>query len=69
MFARFVQEYGGQKLHIAEADTNNKTVNVRAICGRDCNKRGRWRMSINVPLANLCRNCSRFARNVQIVEF
>lgn len=69
MFARFAQEYGGQKLHIVEADANDKTVSSRAICGRTCNKRGNWRMSINVPLASLCRNCSRVAYNVRIVEF
>ena len=69
MFARFVQEYGGQKLHIVGADANTKTVNARAICGRDCSKRGNWRMTINMPLAHLCKNCGRVAHNVQIVEF
>jgi len=33
MFARFAQEYGGQKLHIVEADANDKTVSARAISG------------------------------------
>lgn len=69
MFARFVQEYGGQKLHIAKADANDKTVSSRAICGRTCDKRGNWGMTINMPLASLCRNCNRVARNVRIVEF
>jgi len=69
MFARFAQEYGGQKLHIVEADANTKTVSTKAICGRDCLKRGNWRMTINMPLANLCRNCGRAARNVRIIEF
>ena len=69
MFARFAQEYGGQKLHIVEADANTETVSSRAICGRTCNKRGNWRMTINMPLAHLCRNCGRVARDVKIVEF
>ena len=65
MFARFVQEYRGQKLHIVEADANTKKVSAEAICGR----KGNWRMSINMPLASLCGKCARFARGVQIVEF
>lgn len=69
MFARFAQEYGGQKLHIVEADANTKTVSSRAICGRNCDKRGSWRMTINMPLANLCKNCGRIAQDVRIVEF
>jgi len=69
MFARFAQEYGGQKLHIVEADANDKTVSARAICGRDCSKRGNWRMTINMPLASLCRNCGRIAHDVCIVDF
>ena len=69
MFARFAQEYGGQRLHIVEADANSKTVSNRAICGRNCLKRGGWRMTINMPLANLCKNCNRVAYNVRIVEF
>ena len=69
MFARFAQEYGKQKLHIVEADANNKSVNTRAICGRTCHKRGNWRMTINVPLANLCKNCGRIAHDVSILNF
>ena len=69
MFARFAQEYGGQKLHIVEADANDKTTSSRAICGRDCLKRGGWRMTINMPLASLCKNCGRVASNVRIVNF
>lgn len=69
MFAKFAQEYGGQKLHIVEADSNTKTVAQEAICKRNCSKRGNWRMTINVPLANLCGNCRRVAHNVQIIEF
>ena len=69
MFARFAQEYAGQRLHIVEADANTQTVSARAICGRNCLKRGNWRMTINMPLASLCKNCGRVALNVQIVEF
>ena len=69
MFARFAQEYGGQRLHIVGADANTKMVSGRAICGRDCSKRGGWRMTINMPLASLCRNCGRIAHNVRIVNF
>lgn len=69
MIARFAQEYGGQKLHIVEANANNKTVSSRAICGRNCDKRGNWRMTITLPLANLCKNCQKVAHDVTIVEF
>ena len=69
MFARFAQEYGGQRLHIVEADPNTKTVSSRALCGRDYSKRGNWRMTINMPLANLCKNCSRIAYDVRIINF
>ena len=69
MFARYVQEYGGQKLHIVEADANTKTVSLRAICGRDCSKRRNWRFSINVSLGELCGNCRRFAHNVEIIQW
>lgn len=69
MFARFAQEYGGQKLHIVGANANTKTALSRAICGRDCSKRGNWRMTINVSLGELCGNCRRFARDVEIIEF
>jgi len=69
MLARFAQEFGGQKLHIVEADANTQTVSSRAICGRDCSKRGNWRMSINLSLGELCGNCRRFAHDVQIINF
>ena len=69
MFARFAQEYGGQKLHIVQADANTNIVSSRAICGRDCSKRRNWRYSINISLGELCGNCKRFARNVQIIDF
>ena len=69
MNARFVQEYGGQKLHITHADANTRLLSQTALCGRDCRKRSAWRMSINLPLGNLCGNCKRRARNVQIIDF
>ena len=69
MFARLVQEYGGQKLHIVQADANTKVVSSRAICGRDCSKRRNWRFSINVSLGELCGNCRRFAYNVEIIQW
>ena len=69
MFARFAQEYRGQKLHIVEADANSKTVSNIAICGRHCFKRKAWRITINMPLNNLCHNCHRFAQDITIVEF
>jgi len=69
MFARFAQEYGGQKLHIVEADANSQTMRSRAICGRSCDKRGGWRITINMPMGSLCHNCHRVARDVRIVEF
>lgn len=73
MFARFCQECGGQRLHIVKADANDKTVNMRAICGRTAQKRGNWRMTINFPLGNLCGNCDRISRTypeqIRIVEF
>ena len=69
MFARFAQEFGGQKLHIVEADRNTETVARKAICGRNCSKRGNWRMTINMPLASLCKNCRRVAHDVTIVNF
>jgi hypothetical protein len=67
MIARFAQEFGGQKLHIVKADTNTQTVSTKAICGRNSNKRGNWRMTINVTLGELCGNCQRFAHNVEII--
>ncbi len=67
MYARYAQQYAGQRLHIVEADANTKTVANTAICGRNC-KQG-WRITINVPLANLCKNCRRFAKDVTIIDF
>ena len=69
MFARFAQEYGGQKLHIVKTDVNSQSVENYAICGRNCSKRGNWRMTINMPLASLCGNCKKLAKDVKIINF
>lgn len=69
MFARYAQEYGGQKVHIVQADANTKTVSMKAICGRTPTRRGNWRMTINMPLGNCCGNCRRFARGIVIINF
>ena len=69
MKARYAQEYGGQKLHIVEVGCDSKTVRGKAICGRNCYKRGSWRMTLNVSLAGLCKNCSRIAHDIRVVEF
>ena len=58
---RYAQEYGGQKLHLVE-EANSEEVAFKALCGRNPNKRGTWRMTINVPLGNACRNCLRVFR-------
>ena len=57
-YYRYAQEYGGQKLHLVE-DFGNGQVAYRALCGRNPQKRGTWRMTINVPLAHACYNCIR----------
>lgn len=73
LFARFAQEKGGQRLHIVEADANDKSLAFRAICGRNCLGNGRWRMTINLPMGNLCQNCGKisntYPRQIKIVEF
>ena len=57
------QEYGGQRLHLVrEVDptfNGGREVEDHALCGRSNGKRGHWRMTINVPLANACKNCVR----------
>lgn len=55
---RYAQEYGGQKLHLVE-EMNSQEVAFRALCGRNPSKRGTWRMTINVPLGNACKNCTK----------
>ncbi len=60
-YFRYAQENGGQKLHLVE-DFGGGEVALRALCGRKPVKRGMWRMTINVPLANACHNCLRVFR-------
>lgn len=68
---RYAQEYAGQKLHLAEEidpDLNaGRTVADRALCGRTNANRGAWRLTINVALGNVCRNCRRI-RNRQLTR-
>jgi hypothetical protein len=52
----WAQEYGGQKLHLVE-DFGHGRVADKALCGRRPKKRGRWRMTINVPLGKGCLRC------------
>jgi len=58
IYYRYAQEYGSQRLHLVE-DLGHGEVAYRALCGRNPSKRGNWRMTINVPLGNACRSCSR----------
>jgi len=65
-YYRYAQEYGGQKLHLVQ-DFGDGEVAYRAVCGRNPGKRGTWRMTINVPLANACKNCVRlFAKRQEL---
>ncbi len=64
---RYMQIESGQKLHLAyeAGEGKDKTHLIEAnhisapICGRGFNKEGNFRMTINVPLANACKNCLR----------
>ena len=56
MNLRYAQEYGGQRLHLVEAHTDD-SVSYRALCGRRPRTRGNWRMTINCPLGNACKKC------------
>ena len=55
---RYAQEYGGQKLHLVEVMDEGKVAFI-SLCGRRPEKRGVWRMTINVPLGAACRRCLR----------
>jgi len=63
MTLRYAQEYKGQKLHLVrEIDPHlngGRTVANKALCGRNCHKRGAWRLTINMPLGTVCLNCWR----------
>jgi len=64
---RYMQIKRGQKLHLAyEAGEGKDKTNLilanhisAPICGRGFNQRGNFRMTINVPLGNACKNCQR----------
>lgn len=65
----YIQIYGGQKLHLVYTPgegRDDKSL-VRAgylsapLCGRGFREDGGFRMTINVPLANECKNCRRIA--------
>ena len=56
-YYRYAQEFGGQRLHLVE-EYAREEVSTRAICGRNCYKRGNWRMTINMPLAALCKTAA-----------
>lgn len=65
---RYAQIKGGQKLHLVyEAGEGVDSKNLIPagqvswpICGRDAS--GGYRMTINMPLANACKNCQRVYR-------
>ena len=62
-----MQIEGGQKLHLVYEpgegiDKQNliQAGHVSApICGRGFDKNGNFKMTINVPLANVCKRCLR----------
>jgi hypothetical protein len=62
-----MQIESGQKLHLAyeagEGRDNEHLIKANRIsapiCGRGFNKDGNFRMTINVPLGNACKNCQR----------
>lgn len=56
---RFAQEYGGQKLHLVGIVDGG--VAWTALCGRQPEKRGHWRMTINLPLGHACKRCWKIA--------
>ena len=53
----YVQEKGGQKLHLAFKNGDEVS---QPLCGRTVEK---YRMTINVPLAHACLNCIRLSKN------
>jgi hypothetical protein len=64
---RYMQIKSGQKLHLAyeAGEGKDKGHLIEAnhisapICGRGFDENGNFRMTINVPLANSCKNCNR----------
>lgn len=64
---RWMQIKGGQKLHLVyeagEGPSPDKLIPAGRVsaplCGREFNEKGGFRMTINVPLGNACKNCLR----------
>ena len=62
-----MQIKSGQKLHLVYEPDEGKDEKslIKAgfigapICGRGFSKEGKFRMTINVPLANACKRCLR----------
>lgn len=67
---RYAQIKGGQKLHLVyepgEGKDDKNIIRMgylsNPLCGTQYFK-GSYRMTINVPLANACRNCLRVDRS------
>lgn len=65
---RYAQEKAGQRLHLVyEAGEGRDAAHItragevsEPLCGRHVTG---YRMTINVPLANACRNCNRVWRS------
>lgn len=63
----YAQIKKGQKLHLAYEAGEGKNEIVKAgylsapLCGKRMERDG-YRMNINVPLGNACKNCLRVAR-------
>lgn len=58
IYTRYAQEKSGQRLHIVPTLGGDSVANT-ALCGKHVDH---WRMTVNVPLANCCRNCMRVDR-------
>lgn len=64
---RYMQIKGGEKLHLVYEPGEGKDDSniIKAgyisapICGRGFSRDGRYKMTINVPLGNACKNCLR----------
>ena len=64
---RYMQIKSGQKLHLVyepgEGVSGDKLLPAgylsAPICGRGFDENNNFRMTINVPLANACKNCLR----------
>lgn len=63
----YMQIKSGQKLHLVyEAGEGKDDHNIikagfvsGPICGRGFDENGKFRMTINVPLGNSCKNCNK----------